>query len=42
MLSMVNEKSLSETAADLESLQAGLVLPLNESYTISAVGSKKN
>jgi predicted ATPase/signal transduction histidine kinase/CheY-like chemotaxis protein/tRNA A-37 threonylcarbamoyl transferase component Bud32 len=35
VLSIVNEKSLPETAADLwESLQAGLVLPLSQSYKI--------
>jgi predicted ATPase/signal transduction histidine kinase/CheY-like chemotaxis protein/tRNA A-37 threonylcarbamoyl transferase component Bud32 len=39
VLSIVNEKSLSETATDLwESLQAGLVLPLNQSYKIPLVG----
>jgi predicted ATPase/signal transduction histidine kinase/CheY-like chemotaxis protein/tRNA A-37 threonylcarbamoyl transferase component Bud32 len=39
VLSIVNEKSLSETAADLwESLQAGLVLPLSQSYKIPMVG----
>jgi predicted ATPase/signal transduction histidine kinase/CheY-like chemotaxis protein/tRNA A-37 threonylcarbamoyl transferase component Bud32 len=40
VLSIVNEKSWSETAADLwESLQAGLVLPLNEFYKIPLVSS---
>jgi predicted ATPase/signal transduction histidine kinase/DNA-binding response OmpR family regulator/tRNA A-37 threonylcarbamoyl transferase component Bud32 len=40
ILSIVNQKSLSETAADLwESLQAGLVLPLNQSYKIPLVMS---
>jgi len=39
VLSIVNQKSLSETAADLwESLQAGLVLPLSQSYKIPMVG----
>ncbi|MEW6493790.1 MAG: AAA family ATPase [Cyanobacteriota bacterium] len=38
ILSIVNEKLLSETAKDLwESLQAGLVLPLNQSYKIPLV-----
>jgi predicted ATPase/signal transduction histidine kinase/DNA-binding NarL/FixJ family response regulator len=38
ILSIVNEKSLSETAKDLwESLQAGLVLPLSQSYKIPMV-----
>jgi predicted ATPase/signal transduction histidine kinase/tRNA A-37 threonylcarbamoyl transferase component Bud32 len=38
ILSIVNQKSLSETADDLwESLQAGLVLPLDESYKIPLV-----
>ncbi|MFQ4146742.1 protein kinase domain-containing protein [Chlorogloeopsis sp. ULAP02] len=38
VLSIVNQKSLSETATDLwESLQDGLVLPLNESYKIPLV-----
>ncbi|MBD2772891.1 hybrid sensor histidine kinase/response regulator [Iningainema tapete] len=42
ILSIVNEKSLSETAADLwESLQAGLVLPLDESYKIPLVLSNQ-
>ncbi|HEY9876155.1 MAG TPA: AAA family ATPase [Candidatus Obscuribacterales bacterium] len=39
VLAIVNEKSLSETATDLwESLQAGLVLPLTQSYKIPMVG----
>lgn len=38
MLSIVNEKSLSATAVELwESLQVGLVLPLNQSYKIPLV-----
>ncbi|WP_243147400.1 AAA family ATPase [Scytonema sp. UIC 10036] len=38
ILSIVNQKSLSETATDLwESLQAGLVLPLSQSYKIPLV-----
>ncbi|ARV62613.1 serine/threonine protein kinase [Nostocales cyanobacterium HT-58-2] len=38
VLSIVNEKSWSDTAADLwESLQAGLVLPLNQFYKIPMV-----
>ncbi|KYC41886.1 serine/threonine protein kinase [Scytonema hofmannii PCC 7110] len=38
ILSIVNQKSLSETAKDLwESLQAGLVLPLSQSYKIPLV-----
>ena len=38
VLSIIQEKSLSETAADLwQSLQAGLVLPLNQSYKIPLV-----
>lgn len=37
-LSIINEKSLSETAFDLwESLQVGLVLPLSQSYKIPLV-----
>ncbi|HEY9665610.1 MAG TPA: AAA family ATPase [Coleofasciculaceae cyanobacterium] len=40
VLSIVNETSLSKTATDLwESLQAGLVLPLNQSYKIPLVGN---
>jgi predicted ATPase/signal transduction histidine kinase/FixJ family two-component response regulator/tRNA A-37 threonylcarbamoyl transferase component Bud32 len=43
ILSIVNEKSLSETAKDLwESLQAGLVLPLNQSYKIPLVFESAN
>ncbi len=39
IISIVNQKYLSETAVDLwESLQAGLVLPLDESYKIPLVG----
>ncbi|WP_026735779.1 hybrid sensor histidine kinase/response regulator [Fischerella sp. PCC 9605] len=39
VLSIVNQKSLSKTAADLwESLQAGLVLPLSQYYKIPLVG----
>jgi predicted ATPase len=39
VLSIVNEKSLSETAQDLwESLKVGLVLPLSQSYKIPLVG----
>ena len=42
VLSIVLQKSLSETAADLwESLQAGLVLPLNQSYKIPLVFSDR-
>ncbi|MBW4450276.1 MAG: AAA family ATPase [Spirirestis rafaelensis WJT71-NPBG6] len=38
VLGIVNQKSLSETAADLwESLQTGLVLPLDQSYKIPLV-----
>ncbi len=38
VLAIVNEKSLSETAAELwESLEAGLVLPRNNSYKIPLV-----
>lgn len=38
VLSIVQEKSLSETAADLwEALQIGLVLPLNQAYKIPLV-----
>ncbi len=38
ILSIVNQKSLSETATDLwESLQTGLVLPLSQSYKIPLV-----
>jgi predicted ATPase/signal transduction histidine kinase/CheY-like chemotaxis protein/tRNA A-37 threonylcarbamoyl transferase component Bud32 len=38
VLSIVNEKSLSETAKDLwESLEAGLILPLSQSYKIPLV-----
>ncbi len=38
VLSIVNEKSLSETAAELwEVLQAGLILPLSEAYKIPLV-----
>ncbi|OUL33783.1 serine/threonine protein kinase [Nostoc sp. T09] len=43
ILSIVNEKTLSETAKDLwESLQAGLVLPLNQSYKIPLVFESDN
>ncbi|MDZ8054953.1 MAG: AAA family ATPase [Aulosira sp. ZfuVER01] len=43
ILNIVNEKSLSETAKDLwESLQAGLVLPLNQSYKIPLVFDSDN
>lgn len=39
VLSLVNEKTLSETAQDLwESLKVGLVLPLSQSYKIPLVG----
>ncbi|GAX45186.1 ATP-binding region ATPase domain protein [Tolypothrix sp. NIES-4075] len=39
ILSIVNQTYLSQTAVDLwESLQAGLVLPLDESYKIPLVG----
>jgi predicted ATPase/signal transduction histidine kinase/CheY-like chemotaxis protein len=38
VLSIVNQKSLSETAKDLwEALQAGLVIPLSQSYKIPLV-----
>jgi predicted ATPase/signal transduction histidine kinase/DNA-binding NarL/FixJ family response regulator/tRNA A-37 threonylcarbamoyl transferase component Bud32 len=38
VLAIVNEKSFSETAADLwEALQVGLVLPMNNSYKIPLV-----
>ncbi|MBW4562740.1 MAG: AAA family ATPase [Mojavia pulchra JT2-VF2] len=38
ILSIVNQKSLSETAADLwESLQVGLVIPLTQSYKIPLI-----
>jgi PAS domain S-box-containing protein len=41
-LSIVNERSESETAADLwDALQFGLVLPLNESYKIPLVFDKE-
>ncbi|MUH01226.1 AAA family ATPase [Scytonema sp. UIC 10036] len=43
ILSIVNQKSLSETAKDLwESLQVGLVLPLNQSYKIPLVFESAN
>jgi len=43
ILSIVNEKSLSATAKDLwESLQAGLILPLNQSYKIPLVFESAN
>jgi predicted ATPase/signal transduction histidine kinase/DNA-binding NarL/FixJ family response regulator len=42
VLSIVNQKSCSETAKDLwEALQAGLVLPLDESYKIPLVISSQ-
>ncbi|KAB8316429.1 AAA family ATPase [Tolypothrix campylonemoides VB511288] len=42
VLSIVNQKSLPETAADLwESLRTGLVLPLDESYKIPLVISNQ-
>ncbi|NMG07446.1 ATP-binding protein, partial [Brasilonema sp. UFV-L1] len=42
VLGIVNQKSLSETAADLwESLQTGLVLPLDQSYKIPLVISSQ-
>ncbi|BAY09132.1 hybrid sensor histidine kinase/response regulator [Calothrix sp. NIES-2098] len=38
ILSIVNQKSLSETATDLwEALQAGLIIPLSQSYKIPLV-----
>ncbi|MBD2434481.1 MULTISPECIES: hybrid sensor histidine kinase/response regulator [Fischerella] len=38
VLSIVNQKSLSETATDLwEALKAGLIVPLNQSYKIPLV-----
>ncbi|HEY9600239.1 MAG TPA: AAA family ATPase, partial [Allocoleopsis sp.] len=42
VLSIVSEKSLTGTAADLwESLQVGLILPLNSSYKIPLVGESE-
>jgi len=42
-LSIVNEKSLSETAADLwEALQSGLVLPVNEANKIPVIVNEQS